>query len=189
MNLFQFAKMPFSFQDGWNQVNLDRPSVLKTFFFLALPFSMIPALMLMYAGDHHAAAYRMSANPARWYAVAQIFFVAELVTIALMGALIRQVAATRKIAVNFERAFLLAAFTAIPMCLSSLGLAIPDMWAMIGIVVLGLLVAASLLYRGCYRILQMNEPMEAQSLSAEVFAGGGVAWALLCGFVLLPLMT
>jgi hypothetical protein len=189
MSLLKYTKMPFSFHDGWDTVYAVHSSVWKTYLLLVLPFSMIAPAMLLYAGSHHAAAYLMDATHVRWQAVALTFFVAELLTVPLIGVMIRQAAAVHKIAADAKDAFLLAAITSIPMCLSSLGLAIPSMWVMIGLVVLGLLVAASLLYHGCYYILKMDEPMEAQSLSAEVFAAGGVVWALLCGFVLLALMV
>lgn len=188
MSLFKYAKMPFSFHDGWEQVYAGRPSVLKIFLFLVLPFSMLPPAMLIYAGNHHAAAYMMDGTPGRWQIVALTFFLAELLTVPLMGAMIRQVAAVQKIDADSKDSFLLAAIMSVPMCLSSLGLAIPNLWLMMAIVVLGFAVAAGLLYHGTYHILRLKDPMQAQALSSEVFATGGLVWALLCGFVLITLM-
>lgn len=188
MSLLKYARMPFSFRDGWDEVYAERPSVVKTFLFLVLPFSMLAPAMLIYAGNHHAAAYGMDTSAARWQAVALTFFLAELLTVPLMGVMIRQVAAVHKIAADARDAFMLAAIMSVPMCLSSLGLAIPSLWPMMGIVVLGFAVAAVLLYRGTFFILRLKDPMQAQAISSEVFATGGLVWALLCVFVLLTLL-
>lgn len=189
MSLLKYTKMPFSFHEGWEQVFAERPSsVLKTFLFLVLPFSILAPAMLMYAGNHHASAYLMDPSLERWQAVALTFFAGELLTVPLMGVMIRQVASVHGIAADFRDTFLLAAIMSIPMCLSSLGLAIPSLWAMITIVILGFGVAAALLYHGTYHILRLKDPMQAQSLSSEVFATGGLVWALLAGFVLVTLM-
>ena len=189
MNPLEYIKMPFSFHEGWHRVYADRPSIPNIFFFLVLPLSMIAPAMLLYASFHHADQYLMDANAARWQAVALMFFIAELLTVPLMGWMIQQVASAREIAADFKDCFLLAAITSVPMCLSSFGLAIPDLWLMIGIVVLGLALAASLLYHGAYYILKLEDPMQAQLLGSEVFAAGGIVWAALCGFVLLTLMN
>lgn len=188
MSLLKFAKMPFSFQEGWDQIGEARPSVLKTFFLLVLPLSLLPPAMLLYAGGHHAPAYRLDADLARWFELAQLFFAAELITVPLMGMVIKQIASTRNITADFRDTYRLAAITAVPMWLSSLGLAIPQMWPMIAVIVLGLGIAASVLYHGCYNVLKMRDPMDAQLLSCEAFAFGAMVWALLCGFVLMNLI-
>ncbi|MGE5623184.1 MAG: Yip1 family protein [Bacillota bacterium] len=188
MSLLKYAKMPFSFHEGWDQIGTAPPSVLKTFFLLVLPFSLLPPAMLLYAGGHHAQAYRLDADLARWFELAQVFFAAELLTVPLMGFVIKQVASTRKIATDFRHTYRLAAITAVPMWLSSLGLAIPRMWPMIVVILLGLGIAASVLYHGCCYVLKMRDPMDAQLLSCEAFAFGAMVWALLCGFVLINLM-
>lgn len=188
MNLLKYTMMPFSFHEGWDQVYAGRASVLKTFFFLVLPLSMLAPAMLIYAGNHHAAAYMMDDSPARWQAVALTFFIGELLTVPFMGMMIRQIASVHKLVASSRDTFLLAAIVSIPMALSSLGLAIPNLWVMIGIVLLGFAIAAALLYHGAYFIFDLKDPMQAQSLSSEMFATGALAWALLCGFVLLTLM-
>lgn len=189
MHALKYIKMPFSFREGWHQVYADRPSITTVFFFLVLPLSMIAPAMLIYAGTHHAEQYLMSPAGARWHAVALTFFVAELLTVPLMGWLIRQVASAREIVADFRDCLLLAAITSVPMFLSGFGLAIPHLWPMIGVVVLGFALAASLLYHGAFYILRLEDPMQAQLFGAEVFAAGGIVWAALCGFVLLNLLS
>lgn len=189
MSLLNYTKMPFSFHDGWDKVGVIHPSVLRTFLLLVLPFSLIPPAMLLYAGSHHASVYLMDATFSRWQEVALVFLIAELLTVPLMGWILKNIASVHKMSVDFKDTFLLAAIVAVPMWLSSLGLAIPNLWAMIGVVVLGFLAAVSLLYRGTYSILKMDEQIEAQSMSFAAFSVGAIVWIMLCAFVVLPLMN
>ncbi|NMM28771.1 MAG: YIP1 family protein [Glaciimonas sp.] len=189
MSQLNYSKMPFSFNDGWDKVGAVHPSALKTFLLLVLPFSLIPPAMLLYAGSHHASVYLMDAAFSRWQDVALVFLIAELFTVPLMGWIIKNIASVHKLSVDFKDAFLLAAITGVPMWLSSLGLAIPNMWAMIGVVILGFLAAVSMLYYGTFRIFKMDEQIEAQSMSFAAFSVGGIVWVLLCAFVVLPLMN
>ena len=184
MNLLHNLKI----RDGWHAVGEAHLSVLKTFLLLALPFSLIPPLMLIYAGNHHAASYLIDASPARWTEIASAFLIAELITVPLMGWVIKSIAATHHIEINFKDAFLLATISALPMWLSAFGLAIPHLWGMIGIIVSGFFVTAIVLYRGSFSILKL-EQIEAQLLSSQVLAVGGIVWVLLCAFVVLPLLS
>ncbi|MBI3284772.1 MAG: DUF1282 family protein [Burkholderiales bacterium] len=188
MSLLNYAKMPFSFHGGWDVVAGVHPSIRKTFFALILPFSLIPPLSLLYAGGNHGAIFLVHASFSRWQGVAIAFFVVELLTVPLIGWVIKNIAATHNIVADSKDTFLLAAITAVPMWLSSLALAIPHLWLMMGIVVSGLLAAASLLYHGMYTVLKMSDQIEAQSMSYEAFAVGGFVWAMLCVFVVVPLM-
>lgn len=188
MNLLNLSKMPFSFHGGWDTVSTVHPSTLRTFFLLILPFSLIPPAALLYAGSHHASMFWVSAPYARWVAVALAFFIMELLTVPLMGWLIKKMAADHQFSVDFKDSFLLAAITAVPMWLSSLGLLSGEIWIAIASVGLGLLIAASVLYHGTCAILKMEETVEAQAMSYEIFSFGGVIWVMLCCFIALPLM-
>jgi len=189
MSFINYAKLPFSFHDGWDELGAARPSLLKTFLLLVLPFSLIPPAMLIYAGSHHASLYLLEAPSGRWQVVASVFLIAELLTVPLMSWVVKTVASAHKIPAEDKETFLLAGVTAVPMWLSSLGLAIPSMWAMIGLIMLGLFLSASVLYHGAYSLLKMKDKVEAQALSFEVFSTGALVWALLCAFVVLPLVN
>ena len=189
MNIFNLTKMPFSFHGGWDTVVSVHPSVIKTFLLLVLPFSLIPPAALLYVGSGHGSTFLLNIGGSRWTEVALIFFIAELLTVPLMGWLIRSVASQHKFTVDLKDAFLLAAITAVPMWFSSLGMLASDIWTMITFGIAGLLVAASLLYHGVVPILKMQDPFEAQSLSYQVFSVGAFVWVLLCSYIVLPLIT
>ncbi|HZW13061.1 MAG TPA: YIP1 family protein [Noviherbaspirillum sp.] len=188
MSLLDYAKLPFSFHEGWDEIRPLQLSVSKTFLLLVLPFSLLPPLMLLYAGSHHGSAYLIDAPFARWIGVALAFLAAELLTVPLMGWAIRSIAQLQGIDADYRDTFRLSAITAIPMWLSSTGLASADLGPMFAAVVLGLFLSAGVLYHGSYNFLQMRDPMQAQALSCQAFAVGGMIWAFLCGLVILPLI-
>ena len=189
MKPIAYSKMLVSFHDGWDEVRVIHPSVMKTWWLLIVPFSLLPPAMLLYAGLDHPTAYMSDALFSQWQDVAAFFLVAELISVTLMAWAIKQMALSRNIVADFKDTLLLAAITAIPMWLSSLGLAIPNIWATIFIAALGLIAAASLLYHGTFAILKLEDEMDAQALSYATFSVGILVWAMLCTFVIVPLMN
>lgn len=189
MSLLNDRKIPLSSHDGRQAVTVARPSAWKTFLFLTLPFSFIPPLMLIYAGSHHATQYLVDEPPVQWNLIASVFLVGELLTVPLLAWAIKSIAAVvHHIAVDFKDTFLLAAIAVLPIWLSALGLAIPYLWAMAGVIIAGLIAGVNLLYRASRKLLNLEEQMEAQSLTYAAFAASGVVWIFVCAFFILPLM-
>ena len=185
----ELSKMLVSFHEGWDEVRSIHPSIAKTFWLIIVPFSLLPPAMLLYAGFHHPAAYMSAAIFSQWQDVAVLFLFAELISVTIMGWAIKQMALSRNIVADFKDTFLLAAITAIPLWLSSLGLAIPIIWVTMLIGVLGLVASASLLYHGIFAILKLEDEMDAQALSYATFSVGVFVWVALCTFVIVPLMN
>jgi hypothetical protein len=184
-----YSKMLISFHDGWDEVRTLHPSIAKTFGFIILPFSLLPPAMLLYAGFDHPTAYMSDALFSQWQDVAVLFLFAELISVTVMAWAIKQMALSRNVVADFRDTLLLAAITAIPMWLSSFGLAIPHSWATISIALLGLVASASLLYHGIFAILKLEDEIDAQALSYATFSVGIFVWVVLCTFVIVPLMN
>ncbi len=185
MSLLHYLRLPFASGDDWQLLQKARRSARSTFLLLTLPLSLLPPAMLLYAGANHAEAFRMAGGPERWQMLAALFLVVELLTVPLMAWLIKEIAAQRQIAVTFNDAILLAAVTAVPLWLSSLGLAIPHLSLAVPVLLLGLFLAGTTLYHGTFSFLKMSEPIDAQSLATEVFAAGALVWVLVCVFIVL----
>ncbi|HEY8102541.1 MAG TPA: Yip1 family protein [Burkholderiaceae bacterium] len=189
MKPIAYSKMLVSFHDGWDEVQTIHPSIAKTFWLIIMPFSLLPPAMLLYAGMDHPTAYMSDALFSQWQDVAVLFLFAELISVSLMAWAIKQMALARNIAADFKDTFLLAAITAIPMWLSSLGLVVPNLWFTMTIAALGLVASASLLYHGIFAILKLEDEMDAQALSYATFSVGIFVWVVLCTFVIVPLMN
>lgn len=188
MRVSDYPSMVVSFDRGWRDLSGIHPSVWKTFFFLVLPLSAVPPLMLLWAGNHHSQAYGIVASWPRWVAVALTFFLVELATVPLMGWAIQSVAATQNLKADYHDTFLLAAITAVPLWLSPIALAVPSPTLVILASLVGLWASASLLYHGTFALLKLDTHVEALSLAYTVYSLGVGVWLAIGAIVVVPLV-
>lgn len=120
MKLSHYPKMLFSSHIGWDELRGHAPSPRSMMLKLVLPFSLLPALMICYAGLAHGPLYAPAAGMERWLIAAALFFVVELATVPLMAWVLQTLAASHKLSAGFDACFLLAAGAAVPLWLSSL---------------------------------------------------------------------
>src|SRR5512135_175627 len=105
MSILQIHTLFTSSQGGWDAVAQTRPSALRLFVLLALPCSLIPPLMLEYAG-HHVGAVLFPDTPRMAWSMAALFFLlAEWLTVPLMGWAIRSAAHSKGIATSEHESF------------------------------------------------------------------------------------
>jgi hypothetical protein len=53
MNILALPKMIFSYTEGWDDLVRMRPTVAKVFALYVVPMSLIPPLMIFYAGTKY----------------------------------------------------------------------------------------------------------------------------------------
>ena len=163
---------PLSAEEGWPALARLKPGILKVFLLLVLPLSMLPPVMLYYAGLNYPEVFGPGASGRNWFIVGTVFFLAELATFLLMGWLIKQVGQTYSLVIDYHDAYLLAAIAPVPLWLSSLGLLIPNLLfnATVSAVALG--VSCALLYQGCRRwaasMTQSSRAASCRSSSVRV---------------------
>jgi hypothetical protein len=189
---------------GWDSVARSHISVVTMFFSYVLPMSLIPPLMLYYAGT----TYRDNLLPALALNVSQlqilsmVFFVVELVGVFLMAGAIEFMANTelkvihsrQKLLeypaetptmstpaevprVNYHDAFMLAAIAPTPLWLAPLILFVPSFMIGMTIGALALLASALILYNATPAILKLDEKKEGGLFRYMMITGGMVAWA------------
>lgn len=174
MNLQSFSRMPFSSDAAWPELAILDAMVAKVFFALVVPFSLIPAAMIYYAGVQYGDPFSTSI----WNTVAFIFFLAEISSVSLMGWLIKRAAEAHDGHIGYRNSYLLAAIAPIPLWLSSLGLFVPSM-AFNGIVSLvALCLSCGLIYHGIRSFSDIDDKHTA-AVTRTVFGSGLVAWAIL----------
>jgi len=179
MSLLSLAKLPLSADHGWPDLARSHPGILRVFLFLVLPFSLLPPLMLYYAGTHYPEAF-VPATPSRnWAEVAAVFFVAEIASFFMMGWLIGKVAETNGLAIDRQDGYLLAGIAAVPLWLSSLGLFVPDLAANVVLSTLAMGLSCALLYNGLQALGRRRESVVAAGMVQIVIGAGLIAWALL----------
>jgi hypothetical protein len=179
MTLMSLARLPISAEEGWPALARLNPGILKVFFLLVLPLSLLPPLMLYYVGRHYPEIFGQVAPQRNFAVVATVFFLAEMATFLVMGWLIKQVGQTYSLNIDYHDAYLLAAIAPVPLWLSSLGLFVPQLLfnAAVSLVALGL--SCALLYHGLQALGHKRDAVVATGIVQIVIGAGLIAWALL----------
>lgn len=188
MSILHIHKL-FTSPHGWNALAQTQPSAFKLFVLLVLPFSLVPPLMLEYAG-HHVGAILFPDTPGMAWSLAALFFLmAELLTVPLMAWTIKSVARSKGIESSDRAAFMLAAIAPVPLWLSSLVLFYDQILLIMAGVTLGLVGSVVLIFRGVQSILNVDEGLIAIDIAYTVTALGLIAWVVLVMLGLIPALA
>lgn len=186
MNILHIPKLFASSHEGWDDIERIHPTILKLFFLLVVPFSLVPPLMLELAGHSYGRVMFPGTSSQAWSHAALIFLAAELLTVPLMAWGIKFVVNYRALSCNYHDAFALASIAAVPLWLSSLSLLTGNRLAIVSLAALGLLGSVVLIFRGVAGILKLEEEGVAVEVAYRVTALGLLAWALLLALALIP---
>jgi hypothetical protein len=179
MNLHALSQLPSSADVGWPDLIRARPGLPRIFAFLVLPLSLVPPLMLYWAGTRHPEMFPPELRAKPWAEAAVTFFVAELVTLAAMGWLIRRVAHGHGLDIDYHDSYLLASIAPIPMWLSALGLLVPTLLFAPVLAAAGLVMSCAILYHGIQAYCHTREDVAAAGLVRTVLGLGFAAWCAL----------
>ncbi len=189
MSILHIHKLFTSSSQGWETLSSAPPSALKLFVLLVVPFSLVPPLMLEYAGHHVGVTLFPDTTGMAWSMAALFFFLAELITVPLMAWTIKSVVRSKGMDSSDREAFMLAAIVPIPLWLSSLVLFYDQPILIMAGITLGLLASVVLIFRGVQSILKVGEELVAMDIAYTVTALGLVAWAALVMLGLVPAMA
>lgn len=189
MSVLQLHKLFLDAPDAWQALAQNRPSARRLFLMLVLPVSLIPPLMLEYAG-HHVGPLLLPHAPAQaWTSAALAFLLAELATVPLMAWAIKSIAESKGIASDYRDAFLLAAIAPVPMWLSSLVLFSEQLPLIALMLALGVAGWVVLVFRGVKSVLRVEEGLIAFDIAYTVTALGLIAWVVVVMYGLIPLLS
>jgi hypothetical protein len=177
--------MAFSHRAGWDELRRIQPRLGRIALRLALPLSLLPPAMIYFAGSYHGDAFLPGFGARPWMPIAVAFFLAEWVSIALMGLLVKAIAAAHNVRCTYRDACVLALIPPIPMWLSSLGLFSPHFLVAFTVAIGGLTFAVALIYHGIRSVHGVRDEVVAMSMTQGIAGVGLMAWALLL-MVLIP---
>ena len=185
MSLLQMPKMLLSFHEGWDELVQARPSIARMFALLVLPFSILPAAMIYYAGGNYADTFIAGASAKQWHLAAAVFYVAELLTVPAMASIMHLACRANDVPAGYRECFTLAAIAPIPMWISSLVLFVPNLAVCVVVGALGLFASLAITYRGMYALFRMHEDLRAMQMATVVTGTGLLAWLVLMQIVLM----
>lgn len=185
MNPISVIKLPFTRQAGWQELQQRKPSIPVLAWCLVLPMSLLPPLLLYYAGTHYGDSFVAGFGDREWRFITTILFLAELLTFFVMGWLIHAVVnGTRELSIDYHNAYLLAALAPLPLWSSAIVLLIPSLLLNALAVLVALGISCSLIYHGLQALCQRTDKdVVAMSAAYTIMASGVLAWGLLMAIV------
>lgn len=189
MSILHIHKLFLSSPKGWKELAAAAPSARKLFLMLVLPISLIPPVMLEYAGDHIGPLLFQDAPERAWSTAALVFLVAELLTVPLMAWVVKSIAESKGVECTYRDTFMLAAIAPVPMWLSSLVLFSEQLPLVAITLALGVGSWAVLIFRGVKSVLKVEESLIAVDIAYTVTALGLVIWVVAIMLGLIPLLS
>jgi hypothetical protein len=185
MNPVTVLRLPFTRQAGWKELQQRKPSIPTLAWGLVLPMSLLPPVLLYYAGTHYGDAFVAGFGDREWRFITTILFLAELLTFFVMGWLIHAVVnGTRELSIGYQDAYLLAALAPLPLWSSAIVLLIPSLLLNALAVLVALGISCSLVYHGLQALCRRSDnDVTAMSATYTIMAAGVLAWGLLMAIV------
>ncbi|MGO1625878.1 MAG: YIP1 family protein [Halomonadaceae bacterium] len=185
MNPTTVIKLPFTRRNGWKELQRRRPSIAKLAFGLVLPMSLIPPVLLYYAGTHYGDTFMAGFADRQWRFITTILFLSELLTFFVMGWLVHTVVnIADEMSIDYQDAYLLAALAPLPLWSSAIMLLIPSLLLNVFAVLVALGISCSLVYQGLGALCQRRgQDITAMSAAYTIMAAGVLAWGLLMAIV------
>lgn len=186
MRLLSLSQMPFSSEANWPELASVDSTVARMFWLLVLPLSLLPPAMIYLAGKHHGGLFADGLSSSSSGYISMVFFLGEIVSVSLMGWLIKQVASNWNGQISYRNAYLLASIAPIPLWLSSLGLLVPSLAFNAGLSFVALCLSCGLVYQGVRSFCKIREDVEAAAITQIVFGAGLIVWGILLSLLLIP---
>lgn len=185
MRVLTFMKMPFSYREGWRELQAHSPSIPMLAWCVVLPMSLLPPIMLYFAGTHYGDAFMAGFADREWRFITTVLFLAELLTFFIMGWVIHAVVnGTEKMSISYQDAYLLATLAPLPLWISALALLVPNLPFNIVIALTALGISGSLIYHGL-QALCTREKYDIATISATytIMSAGLLGWGILLAVI------
>jgi len=184
MNVSSLLKLPFSSNGGWGELQSRELSIATLAWFIVVPMSLLPPVLLYYAGTHYGDEFIAGFGGKEWRFITTILFLAELLTFFVMGWLIHAVVESHKLEISYNNAYLLAAIAPLPLWLSSLALLVPAVAVSVIVVMAAMVLSCTLVYQGLRSLCHRSpDDVLTMSVTYTVMAASLLAWGLLMAMV------
>ena len=181
MRVLTFLKLPFNHREGWKELQASYPSIPLLAWLVVLPMSLLPPVMLYYAGTHYGDAFMAGFADREWRFITTIVFLAEILSFFVIGWVIYAVVnGTDELSISYRDAYLLAALAPLPLFVASLSLLVPNLFFNVVVIFSGLGISCSLIYHGL-QALCMHQEFNVATISATytIMAASALGWGIL----------
>ncbi|OIR16376.1 hypothetical protein GALL_31000 [mine drainage metagenome] len=171
--------------EGWHTLTHSHISVLKLFFLYALPLSIIPPMMIHYAGITYGGQLLPTLSDIQLQAIGVVFFLTELIMTFVIAFIVQRLGSVVDIKPAFEDAYKLAIVVPTPLWLAPLFLFIPSFMLNLTVGAAAMMLSGVLIFYCVPTILKVEEEGHAMLLSGSILAAGMVGWAAMMYLTLL----
>lgn len=161
----------------WDAFTHSHMSVLTLFLLYAVPLSVIPPVMIYYAGATYGGELLPVMSAMQLQTIGIVFFLSELVMTFLVAYVIQRFGDVIDIKPAFEDAYKLAVVAPTPLWLAPLFLFIPSLIFNVTVIAAALMISGILIFYSVPSILRVEEKGHAMLLSGSILSAGTVAWA------------
>ena len=169
----------------WDTLMRSHLSVLKMFLFYAVPLSVIPPIMIYYAGTTYGANIFPAMEGIQLQTIGIVFFLVELSMTFLVAYFIQRLSEVIDIKPAFEDCYKLAVVVPTPLWIAPVFLFIPSFMLNLTTGAAALILSGILIFYTVPAILKVEEEGHAMLLSGSILAAGLVAWAAMMYLTLL----
>jgi len=179
MNPLTVLKLFLTPTKGWKEVVKNNPQIPQLFLFYVIPLSLIPSLIIGHASSLPVWEGFNLINHNALGLVGTALFLIQLIVVAMMAVVIRQLADIADTKISFDRAFSLAAICPTPLWLSAVALLIPNSLVVIVAVCLALMASVGLMYYGVPQVFKIKNQGQVMVLFGGILIAGVVAMGFL----------
>ena len=181
MRALTFLKLPFNHREGWKELQASSPSIPLLAWLVVLPMSLLPPVMLYYAGTHYSDAFMAGFADREWRFITTIIFLAEILSFFVIGwGIYAVVNGTEELSISYQDAYLLATLAPLPLFVASLALLVPSLLFNVVVILSGLGISCSLIYHGL-QALCTHQEFDVATISATytIMAASALGWGIL----------
>jgi hypothetical protein len=183
MRALTFLKLPFNHREGWKELQASSPSIPLLAWLVVLPMSLLPPVMLYYAGTHYGDAFMAGFADREWRFITTIIFLAEILSFFVIGWVIYAVVnGTEELSISYQDAYLLAVLVPLPLFISSLALLAPNLLFNVVVILTALGISCSLIYHGLQALCTCtHRDFDVATISATytIMAASALGWGIL----------
>ena len=182
LNLFWLFRSPVK---GWSHLVHSKPTILQLYLTHVVPFSLLPPLMIYFAGSKYWGHMIQFLTGEKLLLVVVILFLIELLVVPVMAVIVRQLAEVAEIHPSYRNAFTLAAVAPTPLWMAPIFLIIPNVIVNLFVILMALMATAGLIYYGIPVVFRLKDKGHAILMFGAVLTAGLVAWI----FILISILV
>jgi len=179
MNPVTIFRLFFTPTRGWQDLVQSAPSMHKIYLLHVVPFSLIPPLMIYFAGSHRSDLFFDLLPGNKLILVSILFFLVQLIVVPVMASVIRQLCEVAEIHPPYKEAFLLAAVAPTPLWMAPVFLMVGDLFVNMAVTAIAIMASAGMIYFGVPTVFKIKEQGHALLLFGAILMAGIIAWGFL----------